>query len=189
MEVTILLEISKRIKYYRIQKGFTVQELADLSKVSKGMISQIENGRSIPSLPVLLNIISSLEINLSEFFENIIQNQELVIIGRKNQYEEFQKEGTKGFYYERFLTRSMKSCTVDIVLLTIEPKNYRDQVVTEAFEYKYIISGEVEYMIANQKYTLQAGDSIFFDGRLQHVPINHSNLPCQMLIVYFFETL
>lgn len=188
METTILLEISKRIKNYRIQKNFTVQELADLSKVSKGMISQIENGRSIPSLPVLLNIVSALEINLSEFFEDIVENEELVIIGRKSTYEKFQKEGTEGFSYERFLTRSMKNCTVDIVLLTLAPKNYRDQVVTEAFEYKYILSGEVDYIIGNQQYHLQAGDSIFFDGRLKHVPINLSSTPCQMLIVYFFET-
>lgn len=162
MDGAILLEISKRIKQYRLEKGLTVQELADLSAVSKGMISQIENGRSIPSLTVLLSIISALQINLSEFFMDISQEEETIIIKQRGTYDEFQKEGSNGFSYERFLTRTIKNSTVDIVFLTLQPNSYRDQVSTEAFEYKYIISGEVDYLIANETYTLKEGDSLFF---------------------------
>lgn len=187
MEGAIILEINKRIKQYRTDKSFTLQELADLSGVTKGMISQIENGRSIPSLPVLLNIVNALDINLSDFFKDIHQREDLVLITRKSDYEPFQKEGSEGFFYERFFTKTMNGCTIDIVFLSIEPNNFRDQVITEAFEYKYIISGEVNYMIGNETYHLSEGDSLFFDGRLKHVPINKSEKPCKMLIVYFFE--
>ncbi|WP_281633405.1 helix-turn-helix domain-containing protein [Flavobacterium luteolum] len=187
MEGVVILEISKRIKQYRTEKGFTLQELADLSGVTKGMISQIENGRSIPSLTVLLSIVTALQINLSEFFKDISQEEELVIIKRKDAYDQFQKEGSSGFLYERFLTRTIKNSTVDIVFLTLEPNSYRDQVTTDAYEYKYILSGEVDYLIANETYTLKEGDSLFFDGRLKHVPLNKSSKPCKMLIVYFFD--
>ena len=187
MEGAVLLEISKRIKTYRTNKNLTLQTLADLSNVSKGMISQIENGRSIPSLPVLLNIVNALEINLGEFFKDIHKNEELVIITKKSNYDPFQKEGTKGFNYERFFTKTIQGATIDIVFLTIEPNNFRDKVVTDAFEYKYIISGEVDYIIADQTYHLKEGDSLFFDGKLKHVPVNKSSAPCKMLIVYFFE--
>lgn len=187
MEGAILLEISKRIKQYRTEKGFTVQELADLSDVSKGMISQVENGRSIPSLTVLLSIVSALQINLSEFFKDISQEEEMILIKRKDEYDHFQKEGSNGFSYERFLTRTIKNSTVDIVFLTLEPNSYRDQVSTDAYEYKYILSGEVDYLIANETYTLKEGDSLFFDGRLKHVPLNKSKKPVKMLIVYFFD--
>ncbi|MBJ2124817.1 helix-turn-helix domain-containing protein [Flavobacterium sp. IB48] len=187
MERVAILEISKRIKQYRTEKGFTLQELADLSGVTKGMISQIENGRSIPSLTVLLSIVTALQVNLSEFFKDISQEEELVIIKRKDTYDQFQKEGSNGFLYERFLTRTIKNSTVDIVFLTLEPNSYRDQVTTDAYEYKYILSGEVDYLIANETYTLTEGDSLFFDGRLKHVPINKSSKPCKMLIVYFFD--
>lgn len=187
MEGVVILEISKRIKQYRTEKGFTLQELADLSGVTKGMISQIENGRSIPSLTVLLSIVTALQVNLSEFFKDISQEEELVIIKRKDTYDQFQKEGSNGFLYERFLTRTIKNSTVDIVFLTLEPNSYRDQVTTDAYEYKYILSGEVDYLIANETYTLKEGDSLFFDGRLKHVPLNKSSKPCKMLIVYFFD--
>src|SRR6218665_3284311 len=187
MEGAILLEISKRIKQYRTEKSYTVQELADLSAISKGMISQIENGRSIPSLTVLLSVVSALQINLSEFFKDISQEEEMILIKRKGDYDEFKKEGSSGFSYERFLTRSIKNSTVDIVFLTLEPNSFRDQVSTDAFEYKYILSGEVDYLIAGEAYTLKEGDSLFFDGRLKHVPLNKSKKPVKMLIVYFFD--
>lgn len=187
MEGIVLSEISNRIKQYRLQNNLTIQELADLSHVSKGMVSQIENGRSIPSLPVLINIVDSLGIPLSVFFNDIQQKEELVIVGKKDSYESFEKEGTAGFSYLRFLTKTLKASTIDIVLLTLEPENYRDKVTTDAFEYKYIISGSCEYHIGDHIYSLEAGDSLFFDGRIQHVPVNKSNIPCTMLIIYFFE--
>jgi len=187
MEGVVLSEISNRIKQYRLQNNLTIQELADLSHISKGMISQIENGRSIPSLPVLINIVDSLGIPLSVFFNDIQHKEDLVIVGRNDTYESFEKEGTAGFSYLRFLTKTLKASTIDIVLLTIEPENYRDKVTTEAFEYKYIISGTCDYHIGDHIYTLEAGDSLFFDGRIKHVPINKAKEPCKMLIIYFFE--
>lgn len=187
MEGAIILEISKRIKSYRLEKGLTLQELADLSGVTKGMVSQIENGRSIPSLTVLLSIVTSLQINLSEFFKDINEEESIVLIKKKGTYESFQKEGSTGFAYERFITRTIKNSTIDIVFLTLEPNSTRDQVTTDAYEYKYILSGEVDYLIADETYSLQEGDSLFFDGRLKHVPTNKSKKPCKMLIIYFFN--
>jgi quercetin dioxygenase-like cupin family protein len=60
-------------------------------------------------------------------------------------------------------------------------------VYTEAFEYKYILSGKVDYLINGELYNLEAGDSLFFDGRLPHVPKNNHQESCLMLIVYFFN--
>ena len=59
MQEDILIQISTNIKERRREKGITVQELADRAKVSKGLISQIENSRTIPSLIVLIQIIAN----------------------------------------------------------------------------------------------------------------------------------
>lgn len=60
-------------------------------------------------------------------------------------------------------------------------------VSTEAYEYKYILKGSVDYHINGQVYSLNEGDSLFFDGRLPHVPKNTRHIPCEMLIIYFFN--
>lgn len=189
MEENTLIHISNRIKQIRREKNITVQELADRVSVSKGLISQVENNRTVPSLLVLINIIRALEVDLNQFFKDISANnaQPPVIIKRKEEYESFEKEQALGFLYQRIFTKTIKSATVDIVLLELEPNASRPMVVTEAFEYKYILSGKVDYIFENQKYTLSEGDSMLFDGRLPHTPKNTSKQKAIMLIVYFFE--
>ena len=54
-----LIGIGKRIKKIRKEKQLTISDVATKASVSNGPISRIENGRTIPSLPVLLNIITS----------------------------------------------------------------------------------------------------------------------------------
>ncbi|MBL7712925.1 MAG: helix-turn-helix transcriptional regulator [Chitinophagaceae bacterium] len=189
MEGAFLLEISKRIKEHRIEKRLTVQELADKSGVSKGLISQIENGRSIPSLPVLFGIIQSLEVALGDFFSNIASSLEepAVIVRKKGEYESFQKENASGFLYHRIMVKNLFPATMDVVLFELQQESHRDLVTTDAFEYKYMIKGRVEYEINGSFYTLEEGDSLFFDGRLPHVPRNTGKGTAVMLIVYFFD--
>ncbi|MGE8426123.1 MAG: helix-turn-helix domain-containing protein, partial [Sphingobacterium siyangense] len=67
MEDNTIFKISNKIKEIRKEKGITIQEVADRAGVSKGLISQIENNRTIPSLLVLINIINALNIDLNEF--------------------------------------------------------------------------------------------------------------------------
>jgi mannose-6-phosphate isomerase-like protein (cupin superfamily) len=71
--------------------------------------------------------------------------------------------------------------------LEIQPGSIRDFVQTDAFEYKYIISGSVRYVFRDQEIELFEGDSMLFDGMLEHNPINSGQSPVKMLVVYFFE--
>lgn len=186
MKGEFLLEVSRGIKEQRKKKRLTLQKLADMSGVTKSLISQIENGRKIPSLPVLLNLLGSLEIEVSTFFKNLSVQEPTIIVKRAEDYKPFTKENTPGFLYNRILSRSIHTSTLDFVILELMPDTQRKLVTTEAFEFKYILDGEVEYQINGSMYTLKKGDSLFFDGRLAHVPVNRKTTPCTMLIVYFF---
>lgn len=189
MEENIILNISNRIKEIRKDKNITVQELADRANVSKGLISQIENNRTVPSLIVLINIIQALDVDMNQFFKDIAPDNSLppVIIKRKDEYDHFEKEQAIGFLYQRIFTKTIKASTLDIVLLELEPYANRPMVVTDAFEYKYILSGKVDYIFEDQQYLLSEGDSMLFDGRLPHTPKNPTDQKAIMLIIYIFE--
>jgi transcriptional regulator with XRE-family HTH domain len=189
MEEDILIQISNRIKERRREKNITVQELAIRANVSKGLISQIENSRTIPSLIVLIDIVKALEIDLNEFFKDIRSksNELPILVKRKNDYGRFEKEHAIGFHYQRIFTQSINKSTIDIVILELEPDANRPLVETEAFEYKYILSGEVEYLFNEEKIILSQGDSMLFDGRIPHTPKNLGTQTASMLVIYFFE--
>ena len=64
MNEELLLLLGDKIKTKRTLKNITLEQLATKAGVSKGLISQIENNRTVPSLPVLFNIIHSLDEDL-----------------------------------------------------------------------------------------------------------------------------
>jgi transcriptional regulator with XRE-family HTH domain len=189
MQDDILIQIGNRIRERRRERNITVQELATQANVSKGLISQIENSRTIPSLIVLIDIIKALDIDLNAFFKDIHHNVQDTepIIKRKAEYDHFEKEDAEGFHYQRIFTKSIKNSTVDVVILELAPDAHRDLVQTEAWEYKYILTGQVEYIFNNKSYIVNAGDSMLFNGRIPHTPKNNTDKPASMLVVYFFE--
>jgi len=189
MEEDIIIQISNHIKEKRREKNITVQELAVRANVSKGLISQIENSRTVPSLIVLVDIIKALEIDLNVFFKDIHNksNQPVILVKRKEEYEHFEKEHAIGFHYQRIFTQFITQSTVDIVILQLEPDANRPLVETEAFEYKYLLSGQVDYLFEDQTISLSQGDSLLFDGRIPHTPKNTGKHTATMLVIYFFE--
>src|SRR5690606_3119867 len=186
MKDDILIQIGNQIKERRKNKGITVQELADRASVSKGLISQIENNRVIPSLMVLIEIIKSLDVDLNIFFKDIgvNKNNKTILIKKKDEYSHFEKEEAIGFHYHRIFTRNIKNSTVDIVLLELEPNASRPMVQTLASEYMYILSCEIEYKFEQESVLLSAGDSLLFDGRIPHAPQNIGSYKAVRLVVY-----
>ena len=189
VEEDLLIQISNKIKEVRQEKGITLQELANKAQVSKGLISQIENNRTVPSLWVLMSIVRSLKLDLNEFFSSIqpTKKADKVSVQKAKDYQAFEKETAKGFMYKRIMTRNIHAGPLDIVLLELKKGAKRSKLVrTEAYEYKYIIKGSIEYLIDGKKYLLNQGDSLFFDGRLPHRPSNIGNSDSLALVVYFF---
>lgn len=183
-----ILSIGKRIREIRKEKGLTISRVAENADVSNGLISKIENGRTIPSLPVLLNIISAIEIEIAAFFKSLPQSGKGgFIVSRKADNSVIEKEdNATGFRYKLLFGKSLSSIAFEAVLLEIQPNSHRGKVVTDAYEFKYMLKGECVYEIGDEEVTLYDGDSIFFDGRIPHVPVNRSKEAATMLVIYFF---
>jgi len=183
-----LIGIGKRIKDIRKTNKMTINTVAAEANVSNGLISRIENGRTIPSLPVLLNIINALETKVSDFFDGMaVANELSYIVSRSEDNAIIEKEEeAQGFTYKYLFGKQMSSIGFEAVLLEVKPNSQREKVETDAYEFKYILSGECVYSIGEDEVLLKEGDSIFFDGRIPHVPINRGNLTAKMLVLYFF---
>ena len=183
-----LIGIGKRIKDIRKQNKKTISDVAIHAGVTAGLISRIENGRTIPSLPVFLKIVGALDTEMTAFFEGMPKvNGANFLVTRKNDQTLIEKEDEAiGFQYHHIFSKQLNSVGFETVLLEEKPNSQREKGVTDAFEFKYILTGECYYEIGDQEVLLQEGDSIFFDGRIPHVPINKGKASSKMLVVYFF---
>src|SRR5258706_15581006 len=121
MHEDLILLIGDKIKAKRTKKKITLEELAKRAGVTKGLISQIENNRTVPSLPVLFNLIHSLDEDIKTFFEDMHEHftNSHVFIIRKGEEKTFEKEPVKGFSYKRIITRTLMTQAVDFVLLEL----------------------------------------------------------------------
>lgn len=189
MQEDVIIQISNRLKEIRKDKNITLQELAEKAGITKSMLSQVENSRTIPSLNVLFNLIKGLEIDLNDFFKNINlqQSSNKVVFKKKHDYQQFEKENAEGFYYQRIFTTTFEEYHLDFVLLRITPNAKRESVITQAFEFKYLLQGNLRYTIGEEVYEMEAGDSLFFDANEWHNPENIGTGDAVLLVVYFFQ--
>ncbi|MEO7991144.1 MAG: XRE family transcriptional regulator [Chryseolinea sp.] len=182
----IVSRIALKIRATRLKKNLTIQQLATRTKVSKGLLSKIENSRTIPSLPVFVTLIQSLDISLKEFFEDmVLTNGKDYLHIKKDEYVTVEREGREGFQYQYILSQNILNCTMDVVLLTLEPGAKGNPSTTDGFEFKYMLSGNCEYQINNEIIKVEEGDSIYFDASVPHLPINRSRRKVIMLVIYF----
>ena len=77
---------------------------------------------------------------------------------------------------------------METVLLTLRPKAKNKPTTADGFEFKYIVSGDCDYYILDEKIQLQEGDSIYFDASKPHYPVNNTKRKVVMLVHYFLTS-
>ncbi|RAW01874.1 helix-turn-helix domain-containing protein [Pseudochryseolinea flava] len=182
----VVSRIAQKIRAIRHEKNLTIQQLATRSNVSKGLLSKIENSRTVPSLPVFITIIQSLDISLKDFFrEMVLSNGLHYLLVKKEQTIAMEQERKTGIRYSYLLSQNISNGTMEAALLSIEPGAKATPTTTDGYEFKYILKGSCEYKINNETITLEEGDALYFDASVPHSPINNSKKKVEMLVVYF----
>jgi transcriptional regulator with XRE-family HTH domain len=178
----LIVRIGRKIRETRTRQQMKLQEVAGSAGISKGLLSRIENGRAVPSLPVLLSLIRALRVPVDAFFEGIDVAPPAPYVHRKAfEYTPFGKEAAAGFLYEHIFSQNVLNVALEASILTLQPGSQREPVATDGYEFKYVLKGEVEYHLGDDTVLLQTGDSLFFHGQIPHVPVNRTTEPASLL--------
>ncbi|HIS73973.1 TPA: helix-turn-helix transcriptional regulator [Candidatus Galligastranaerophilus intestinavium] len=92
-EQLILNQIGAFIANKRNEKNITIRELNKITGVSIGVISDLENAKSMPRVETLIKLAEALEISLSLIFENMkpatqkTSNKSKIIPDDMNKYD------------------------------------------------------------------------------------------------------
>jgi transcriptional regulator with XRE-family HTH domain len=65
-------KFGKKVNQLRVQKGFSIEHLANISNVDRNYISDIEKGKRNVSIEITEKIISALNTDFAEFFNDEI---------------------------------------------------------------------------------------------------------------------
>jgi len=180
--------IGIRIKQLRAEKKFTLRELAKRSNLSPGLISKIENFRTMPSLSVLLDIAVALQVDVSDLVRNLNANgDEPYILVKREGGELESREDSPELSYKFLLAQKLGTYSIRVNKIEIPAKAYRKLIATNAFELLYVITGKICYFFKDHEVEIQTGDTLYFDGRLPHGVRNHSEEKAELLKVYFIS--
>ena len=166
-------ELGKRIKKIRESKHMTLKNIEAAASISATHISEIERGKTSPTLGALVRISRALGKDPAYF----IEEQELgdvSLVTAENRIEESLKGGAGTI--ER-LTSSIPGGRLQACVITLdEAKTHRgDPHTHHGHEAALVLSGRFVFKIGPEEFELSEGDSICYDAIETHSYRNASN--------------
>lgn len=160
------MEIGKKIKQIRLQRGLTQEELASRCELTKGYISQLENDLASPSIATLVDILNILGVTLKDFFTD--NKEEKIVFAPADYFESANGDGTSTW----LIPNSQKNDMEPIVLSLPEGGRSEERTPFEGEEFGYVLEGRI--VIDFGEYTVKAkkGDAFYIDGKKFHVIVN-----------------
>ena len=68
----IMFNLGGFIKNKRVEKNISIRDLNGLSRVSTAVVSDVENGVSLPRIEILVRLALAMNIPLNELFANFV---------------------------------------------------------------------------------------------------------------------
>lgn len=173
-ERTDLLEERRRLgtklKLARQTKGLTLKELALRSKCSESLLSKAENGRALPSLPLLHRLVRVLETNISWLFEEPeAYDSPIFRLGERPVITLDDRPGDMaGVSFERIIPyKSGHLLQSNIHHIDVGAKSGAT-ITHDGEETGYVLAGFVDLHLDGQVYKLKPGDAFCFRSHIPH---------------------
>lgn len=182
----ILVNIGRQLKSARQKRDLTLQQVAKRTGVSAGLISKIENLRTTPSLPVLLKIMQTLSIDLSELELSSNISGDYILIKDGEGTKEV-REDSKNLEYIHLLSSNTSDNSIRVYIVNVLGRSYRKPISTNANELVFVLSGKLRYIIRKEDVHLEKGDLLFFDGTVPHGLSNEFDETTVLLKIYLLN--
>ena len=163
------MTIGEKLKKSRNDKGMSLRELATKVELSASFLSQIEQGKASPSIENLKKIAHTLDVRVSyliEDEEDDIRNIEYTKKENIKYIESLESNVKMGLLISNNKERNMEPIIYEIGIDGESGRDYYSHGNSE--EFIYVLEGELEVYVANKKYKLAKGDSLYFKSSLNH---------------------
>jgi transcriptional regulator with XRE-family HTH domain len=152
----------------RQRAGLSIQDVANKTGLSTGMISQLERARAMPSIRTLRLLSIALDVPISYFFETTDPGEAQHYIVRKNARRLLRL--TASGVVKEALTPDGKG-QLEFYELTLNPgaSSGTDFLQHTGEKAGYILSGTLRLWLDNQAHLLEAGDSFRFPSIVPHM--------------------
>lgn len=168
----IELNIGEKIRKLRKEERLTLQDISDISGLSKPLLSQIENSQVIPPIATLLKIAKGLKVGIHYFFEEEEDRRKFVLSRNNSAKASRRRPGNDApqSYLYNSLAPGLRKKSMEPFLIEFETGEWHDSRLYshEGEEFIYMLEGELEFHYGKEIMTLLPGDSIYYDSSEPH---------------------
>lgn len=163
--------IAEKLRTLRLRRSMGLAQLAEHTGLSSAMLSRLENGRLVPTLPTLIRIALVFNVGLDYFFIDP-RKRHVVSITRRNERKVFPANAKSASVPWHFETLDFRANERKLNGFLAHFHTLPTGKVTPHFhpgvEFLYLIEGELEMSIGVETFRLSAGDSAYFDSLQKH---------------------
>jgi len=178
------MDIGFFLKKIRSEQAYTLNNVAAGANLTSSLISQIENGKTSPSLNSLDALLKYYKVSLSDFFEQVEQKDYIYI--PKSDIETIKNEGA-GVCLS-LLASKLQNNTIESYFVELLPIARIDVAIAlsknESERLIYVLSGSTEIVLDKEKIQMNDGDSLNFKSYIKCSIFNTSLVDiCRLIIM------
>lgn len=164
--------IGAKIKALRRARKLTLNDVANETGFSTALISQIENDNVSPPIATLSKIARFFDVKIGVFFAEseeecryeVIRSQERIVIPKVIS----QAGANHGYVYES-LSNHRKNKRMEPFILSLNDKTVDTHTYChEGEEFLFVLEGNCDLLLDDQRIVLNEGDGVYFDSTLNH---------------------
>src|SRR4051812_2433756 len=152
-------EIGHKLRQLRLKKKIALVDLGKHTGLSASMLSQLENGKLIPTLPTLARISMVFDVGLEHFFSDKRLRRTFSIV-RKDERMKFPDRPdspTPGYFFEVLAFGvGEKSLSAYLAEFPLIPEQEPREHVHPGSEFVHVVEGTLAIHYQSEEHTLQA---------------------------------
>ncbi len=164
-------EIGQKIRQLRLRKKIALVDLGKHTGLSASMLSQLENGKLIPTLSTLARIAMVFDVSLDHFFADRRRRRSFLVVRASDRIKfPDRPSAPRPDYFFECLAFSAQEKSLQAYMAEFPYRNADD--VTEHYhegaEFVHVLQGTIAIRYQGDDYILKEGDSVYFDSAEPH---------------------
>lgn len=179
-------DLGRKLRGLRLKKKIGLVDLGKHTGLSASMLSQLENGKLIPTLPTLARIAMVFDVSLDYFFASKKRKSVFSIVraAERMRFPDRADNPKPSFVFE-CLAFSAKNKSLQAYLAEF-PQRKPAEVIEhfhDGAEFLHVIDGKLTVGVAGEEYALETGDSVYFDSTEPHYYYGRSKKAARAVVI------
>jgi transcriptional regulator with XRE-family HTH domain len=176
--------VADALRRFRRERQLSLDDLSSRSGVSRAALSQIEGGRTNPTLALLWKIAVGLEVPFHDLLGTHPAEAALVLRAG----DALPLRSADGRTESRLLSPGGAATDTEVYELRLVPRavHKSDAHAQGTTETLVVLTGSLRLMVGGSEYELSAGDSVYFRADVEHVYENRNTRETRCLDVIHY---